>query len=71
MNSLQEWLSPQSLACLAEWLQFCRNAEMLAELRAITPPEALKESAKRLSLTKREQIKSWVLALNAASEAAI
>jgi hypothetical protein len=67
---LQEWLTPQSLSYLAEWLQFCQSAEMLADLRAIAPPEALRQATKRLSPKKREQIKEWVLTLNSAREVA-
>lgn len=63
MNS--EWLSPQSLAYLAECLQACQGPTMLADLRAIAPAEALREAAKRLSPTKRQQIRVWVEQLNA------
>lgn len=69
MNSiLEEWLSPPSIAYIAEYLQFCENPEMLSELRAIAPPEALKQATKRLSPNKREQIKQWVVVLNSARE---
>lgn len=59
-----EWLTPASLAYLAECLQYCENAAMLADLRAIAPPQALRESVKRLSPAKRRQIKAWVEYLN-------
>jgi hypothetical protein len=71
MNSLQEWLSPPSLAYIAEYLQFCENPEMLSELRVVVPPEALREAAKRLSQRKRNEIKEWVLSLNSAREVGI
>ena len=64
----KEWLTRPSLAYLAGYLQFCDNAEMLAELRAIAPAEALREAAKRLSQRKRNEIKEWVLILNSARE---
>lgn len=59
-----EWIAPLNLAYLAECLQYCENSEMLADLRAIAPAEALREATKRLSAKRREQIKQWVLALN-------
>lgn len=69
-RSIQEWLTPASLSYLSEALQCCENAEMVSDLRAIAPREALREATKRLSAKKREQIKQWVLALNSASEVA-
>ncbi len=63
-HSIQEWLTPASLSYLSECLQACQSPEMLADLRAIAPPEALREAAKRLSPTKRQQIKAWVEFLN-------
>jgi len=65
-HSIQEWLTPASLSYLSECLQACQSPEMLADLRAIAPPEALKESAKRLSGKKRQQLKQWVEELNSA-----
>jgi len=67
---LEEWITPASISYLAECLQYCQNAEMLSDLRAIAPVEALREAAKRLSRKKREQIKEWVQQLNSAREAA-
>jgi hypothetical protein len=69
-HSIQEWLTPASLSYLSECLQACQSPEMLADLRAIAPPQALKQATKRLSAKKREQIKEWVLVLNSASEVA-
>jgi len=61
----EAWLTPASSSYLAECLQCCENSEMLADLRSFCPPLALKEATKRLSVTKRQQIKVWVKALNA------
>jgi hypothetical protein len=70
-TSTQEWLTPASIAYLSECLQYCQNSSMLADLRAIAPPQALREATKRLSAKKREQIKGWVLVLNSAREVAV
>jgi uncharacterized membrane protein len=64
-TSLQEWLSPQSVAYLSECLQICETSKMLADLRAIAPPEALRQASQRLSPRKRQQIRVWVQQLNA------
>jgi hypothetical protein len=63
-TALSEWLTPASVSYLAECLQHCQDSGMLADLRAIAPPQALKEASKRLSPAKRQQIKAWVERLN-------
>jgi hypothetical protein len=68
--NLAEWLSPPSIAYLSECLQYCENPEMLSDLRAIAPAEALRQASQRLSQTKRKQIKVWVQQLNSAREVA-
>jgi uncharacterized membrane protein len=65
-----EWLTPQSISYLAECLQYCKNPEMLEDLRAIAPAEALRQASQRLSQRKRKQIKVWVQQLNSAREVA-
>jgi len=66
----EAWLSPDSLAYLAECLQQCRDAAMIADLRSFVPPEALKEAVKGLSPKKRQQVKTWVEKLNAQRQVA-
>ncbi len=67
---MQQWLVPSSIAYLCECLQACENVDMVADLRRIAPPEALREATKPLSARKRQQIKAWVQQLNLAREVA-
>lgn len=72
MNSstLQEWLEPSSIGYLSDCLQSCSSPEMVQDLRKFVPAEALREATKRLSKPKREQLKNWVVMLNASREVA-
>jgi hypothetical protein len=65
MTTFPEWLSPASVCYIAECLQQCESAAMIADLRSFVPPQALKKAVKRLSPTKHQQVRQWVELLNA------
>ena len=65
-NLSEEWLTPESIADVAEMLEFCDTPEMLAELRECNIPiEVLKVAAHRLPKDKYAQVKEWVVATTA------
>lgn len=59
-----EWLSTESVQYITECLEACENAEMLADLRAIFPREALMQGSRFLSGENREKLKVWLDDLN-------
>ncbi|GAB1541506.1 hypothetical protein NUACC21_41770 [Scytonema sp. NUACC21] len=59
-----EWLSVESVRYIAQCLEACENADMLADLRAIFPREALKQGSRFVSMEQRERLKIWLDYLN-------
>ncbi|MBW4644090.1 MAG: hypothetical protein KME23_14070 [Goleter apudmare HA4340-LM2] len=60
LDATPEWLTSESTDYIAECLEFCQNSEMLADLRAIFPREALRLSSVKVSIAQRERIKLWL-----------
>ena len=61
------WNTPQAISEVAEMLELCDDAEALAGLRECEiPPSVFKLAAKHLTPAKKQQIRGWVLAQNAA-----
>ena len=66
-NEIEEWKQPETIAEVAEMLDFCEDAETLALIRrGSIPPEVFKVASRSLPHEKREQIRQWVTAQNAA-----
>jgi hypothetical protein len=65
-HTTEVWNKPEEIEIIASWLNDCESLEMLSVLReSSVPPSVFKEASRRLSASKREQIKEWVLELNA------
>jgi hypothetical protein len=64
LEATPEWLTSESTDYIAECLEFCQNTEMLADLRAIFPREALRLSSVKVSIPQRERVKVWLQQLN-------
>ena len=63
----EAWFQPENIAEVVEMLDFCEDAETLALIRrGSIPPFVFKVAARSLSHGKREQIRQWVTAQNAA-----
>lgn len=58
----QHWLTDESVQYVADCLKDCESREMLDDLRALYPVEALRLAARRLPQQKRQIIKQWVMA---------
>lgn len=58
------FMDEESLASMTQDLNECCNKEMLAALRECWSASAMNAACKRLSLSKHNQIKQWVIELN-------
>jgi hypothetical protein len=59
------WTSEQNLQDMADSLAQCDDAETLAALRECWPPYAMNAACKLLTPAKHEQIRQWMIKLNA------
>lgn len=64
IKATPEWLSTESVQYIAECLEACEDASMLADLRAIFPREALTQGSRFVNMTQREMLKIWLDDLN-------
>jgi hypothetical protein len=61
-NSTDEWMQPESILYVTGLLDYCNNAEMVADLRrSDIPPNIFRIASRHLPIDKREQIRDWVL----------
>jgi Origin of replication binding protein len=57
-----EWSQPENIQYVTQLLEYCENAEMLADLRECDiPPNIFRIASRHLPIDKREQIRDWVL----------
>ena len=67
LDTEERWKQPESIAEVTEMLDFCEDAETLALIRLQSiPSEIFKIASRLLPQQKREQIRQWVVAQNAA-----
>ena len=69
-HTTDDWLTPESLASIAGDLEAsfeADDAEILAELRLLCPPYALRSASLLVPVSSREQIRQWVVSQNADS----
>ncbi|MBW4605582.1 MAG: hypothetical protein KME29_40050 [Calothrix sp. FI2-JRJ7] len=59
-----EWLTPESIQYVAECINDCENAQMLAELRHIFPRQVLTEASRYVKPHQRQNIRLWLTELN-------
>lgn len=64
LEATPEWLTKESIDYIVECLEFCSNAEMLADLRAIFPRQALRTASVRVNAAQRQRIVVWLQELN-------
>lgn len=66
-HTTEEWSKPEIIEDVSALLSDCESLEMLADLRKCDiPPDTFKQASRCLQAEKRQQIKEWVLELNAA-----
>lgn len=59
-----EWLTPESIQYVAECINDCENATMLAELRHIFPRQVLTEASRYVKPHQRQNVRLWLTELN-------
>jgi hypothetical protein len=59
-----EWLTPESIQYVTECINYCENAQMLAELRHIFPRQVLSEASKYVKSSQRQNVRLWLSELN-------
>jgi hypothetical protein len=60
LEATQEWLCLDSRAYIAECLEFCTSADMLADLREIFPRQALTVASVQVCELQRKRIQKWL-----------
>lgn len=63
-EATREWLYLESIDYIAECLEACLDASMLADLREIFPRQALRVASSKVSLAQRQKITYWLQLLN-------
>lgn len=66
----QEWLIMESIDYIAECLHACESAEMVADLRAIFPRQALRCASIKVSNPQRSRLVEWLEVLHQEEKAA-
>ncbi|QLE59869.1 hypothetical protein [Nostoc sp. TCL26-01] len=64
LDATPEWLANESIDYIVDCLEYCHNPQMLADLRAIFPRQALRSASIKVSPVQRERIKLWLQQLN-------
>jgi hypothetical protein len=64
LEATTKWLCLDSIAYIAECLEACNCADMLADLREIFPRQALKVASVKVCQLQRQRIKKWLEELN-------
>jgi len=65
-----EWLTIESIDYIVECLEACKSPEMLADLRAIFPRQALRSASIKVSEAQRQTLVQWLQFLNQEETAA-
>jgi hypothetical protein len=65
-----EWLTLESIDYIVECLEVCKSPEMLADLRAIFPRQALRCASIKVSEAQRQRLGQWLQLLNKEETAA-
>ncbi|MBW4687281.1 MAG: hypothetical protein KME40_19755 [Komarekiella atlantica HA4396-MV6] len=69
-EATQEWLTIESIDYIAECLEACESPEMLADLRAIFPRQALRSASIQVNDAQRQRLVQWLQLLNKEQAAA-
>lgn len=68
INELQDWLTEENLALVADYLSDCQDISMISSLREIYHKLIIKAAIDRVSQDKRDQISQWVAQLERRTE---
>jgi hypothetical protein len=68
LEATQEWLCLDSIAYIAECLEACSAADMVADLREIFPRQALTVASVQVCELQRKRIQKWLKELNGEGE---
>ncbi|BCL36606.1 hypothetical protein [Nostoc sp. MS1] len=60
LEATQEWLCLDSMAYIAECLEFCTSEDMLADLREIFPRHSLTVASVKVCELQRKRIQKWL-----------
>ncbi|MBD2437612.1 hypothetical protein [Nostoc sp. FACHB-110] len=70
LTATPEWLTIESIDYIVECLEACISSEMLADLRAIFPRQALRCASIQVKEAQRQNIVQWLDLLNNEENAA-
>ncbi|BAY19990.1 hypothetical protein NIES21_58600 (plasmid) [Anabaenopsis circularis NIES-21] len=70
LEATPEWLTIESIDYIAECLEACKSMEMLADLRAIFPKQALRSASIKVGDAQRQRLVQWLQVLNKEEKAA-
>jgi hypothetical protein len=66
-KEIEEWLTEENLAIVADDLEACLDIEMISSLWQIYNKQAIRVAIERLSAEQRDKINQWIAKLDAAS----
>jgi hypothetical protein len=70
LEATPEWLTLESIDYIAECLEACKSPDMVADLRAIFPRQALRCASIKVCEAQRQSIVQWLQLLNTEENAA-